>query len=191
MTYRGRLATLRSTVPGRTGTVLALACLAMPLSVQAQSVQAQSGETMVDPLQSLAACRDVVEPTARLTCFDREFAAFAQAREDKLIAVVDREEVRETRRALFGLPLPRLRLFDRDGVAEVPETFTGTIKSVSSQRGGRFTIQIDDSVWQTTETGYFQTPPRVGQPATVTKGILGSFRLSVDGKSGLKAVRVR
>ncbi len=105
--------------------------------------------------------------------------------------MVNRDEVRETRRALFGLSLPKLRLFERDGVGEEPETFTGTVRSVSAQRGGRWTIQIDDSVWQTTETGFFQTLPKVGQPATVTKGILGSFRLSVDGKTGLKAVRVR
>ncbi len=171
--------------------MMALACVGLACAAMPLAAQAQSGDAAVDPLQSLAACPDIAESTARLACFDREFAAFAQAREDRTIAVVNREEVRETRRALFGLSLPRLRLFDRDGVAEEPETYTGTIKSVSAQRGGRFTIQIDDSVWQTTETGYFQTPPRVGQPATVSKGILGSFRLSVDGKSGLKAVRVR
>ncbi len=165
--------------------------IALAAAMVAAPAAAQSDDDGPEPLRALTACRDIAEPSARLACFDREIAAFTQAREDNTIAVVAREEVRKTRRALFGLTLPDLKLFDRGGEKEETETFTGTVRAVSALRGGRMTIQIDDTVWQTTETGYYQTTPKVGASAIVTRGILGSYRLSVDGKNGLKAIRLR
>ncbi|TCD06226.1 hypothetical protein EYB45_00315 [Erythrobacteraceae bacterium CFH 75059] len=167
------------------------AVLALPAA--AQEGRSASAEPPA-PLRAVVDCRSLPADAERLACYDRTVAALEEERREGRIAVTSIEEVRAARRSLFGLPLGGVRLFPgvRDGGAdEEPESVTGTIRAVQTTRSGNWLVQIDDAVWQTTESGYFQTLPRVGQEATVTRGLLGSYRLSVAGRPGLRAVRVR
>lgn len=174
---------------GRYALFVFLVAANTPIAAQANSAQ---GRQPPAAFADVLACRAISVETERLTCFDRSIAALEEARQRRQLAVIDTEEVREARRSVFGLPLPRLRILEGDGGdIEAPEAFTGTIRSVQKVRGDRWVVQIDEAVWQTTESGYFQVPPRVGQQATVTKGVLGSFRLSIEGRTGLKATRIR
>ncbi|WP_228243010.1 hypothetical protein [Porphyrobacter sp. GA68] len=144
------------------------------------------------PLQSVLDCRALSDSAARLACFDQRVAALASATEQGQVAVVAADDVRAARRSLFGLPAPSTPLFAGLGDAgEEPESVSGVIRSVQTTRSGAWLIQIDEAVWQTTQSGYFQSLPRVGQEATVTRGLLGSYRLSVEGRAGLRTVRVR
>lgn len=165
-------------------TMLTVASVA---SAQTTRNEATSPTVVVE----LMACRSIGSEMERLACFDRAAAAFEAARQQREIAVVDSREVREARRSLFGLPVPKLKLLSEGQNAEEAESITGTIRSVQVGRGGKWIVQVDDAVWQTTDSAYFQVLPKVGQEATVTRGVMGSFRLSVAGRSGLKAVRVR
>ena len=47
----------------------------------------------------------------RLACFDRAAGSLLAARDSGEVRVVDREEVQETRRGLFGFTLPKLGIF--------------------------------------------------------------------------------
>lgn len=173
---------------GRYALFVMLVAANTPIAAQSKASGRQSPAAFTDVL----ACRAIAVEGERLACFDRSIAALEEARQRQQLAIIDNEEVREARRSVFGLPLPRLRILEGEsGDTETPEAFTGTIRSVQKVRGDRWLVQIDDAVWQTTETGYFQVPPRVGQQATVTRGVLGSFRLSVEGRAGLKATRLR
>ena len=158
--------------------------------VTATSAAAQTED--IDPISRVLECRNVTEIEARLKCFDDAAIALDESRTSGKYAIIRREDVRETRRALFGLSVPRFDRFDtfKDDAEEV-DTFSGTIRKVASLPGGRYNIQIDDAVWQTTQTGYFARPPKVGAEAVVTRGLLGSYRLSIGGKNGLKAIRIR
>lgn len=155
------------------------------------SVSAES-DALDNPVETLLECRQVTEVTVRLQCFDDAAAALEQSQIKGDIAIIRREDIRKTRRALFGLSVPNLEQLDRfkDDNEEI-DRFIGIVRNVTPLRGGRYTVQIDESVWQTTETGYFNRPPRIGAEAVVTRGMLGSYRLSIDGKSGLKAIRIR
>ena len=65
-------------------------------------------------IERITACRTIAASAERLACFDREVAALEAAADAREIAVVDREQVRRTRRSLFGLRLPDLGIFGDD-----------------------------------------------------------------------------
>lgn len=141
-------------------------------------------------LSELTACRAVVEPAARLACYDREVAEFEAAEQNNDLMVLDRERVRQDRRSLFGLTLPRLALFDRDDSDE-PSQIEGTITSVTPVSGGKWIITLNNGVWQTTEVPAYRRDPQVGEAALVKKAALGSFLLSINGRRGIRATRLR
>ncbi len=141
-------------------------------------------------LTELTACRTVTDATQRLACYDREVAEFEQAEATKAIVVVDREGVRRDRRSLFGLTLPRLSFFDADG-EEAPTQVEGTIATATPTVGGKWLIALGDSVWQTTEVPTYRRDPEVGESVLIKKAALGSYLLSVAGRRGVRAMRVR
>ncbi|MEP6339745.1 MAG: hypothetical protein ABJ070_07905, partial [Parasphingorhabdus sp.] len=71
----------------------------------------------------LVGCKTISDPTRRLACFDEKVAALESATESKQVVIADREQVKEARRGLFGLSLPRIKLFggDKDEGAEIKE----------------------------------------------------------------------
>lgn len=142
--------------------------------------------------QRLVDCGELAEPETRLACFDRELAAVKGATARRDLVVVDRQQIRQTRRTLFGLTLPRLGFLDgQDDDAPEQQTFEGAIRAVSTDRTGKWLVQLDDAVWRATELDEYQATPRVGQTAVVRRGPLGSYVMSVEGRRGVRAVRVR
>jgi hypothetical protein len=78
----------------------------------------------------LVACKDIAESTARLACYDEKVTALQTAQSSNQVVIADREQVREARRGLFGLTLPRIKLFDGDGdEGDQIEAIDGVIQS--------------------------------------------------------------
>lgn len=162
--------------------LLAITLVANP----AQARQTTDGSAkLVDALND---CRAIEDPDERLACYDRAAGALVQARERKEIVVLDREEVQQTRRSLFGLSLPRLGLFGADG--EPLKEISGKAESVAQVESDRWQVRLDDdSRWQTTESarGF---PPRTGESVTIRRAALGSYLASFDGRRALRVKRV-
>lgn len=143
-------------------------------------------------VDELAACRTITADPERLACFDRTAAALVTARADKQLVVIDREDVKKTKRSLFGFSLPKINLFgggkDEDDVPEIRE-IDATIKAVRSIPNGLFVVTLEDGgQWQFTETMTF--PPRAGDPIHIKRGGLGAYFGSVKGRVGVKIKRV-
>ncbi len=144
-------------------------------------------------IKALAACRALTDDAQRLACFDREAGALVQSVESKQTVVLDQQEVRKTRRSLFGFTLPRLPFFndDKDDGKDEPE-FTEIetpIKTVQSTGYGRFRFTVDDgAVWQTTEG--INAFPKPGQTVTIKKGLMGSYFIRFEGARSVKGMRV-
>lgn len=150
--------------------------------------------TRPEVLNRVTACRAVAGPAERLACFDREVAALEAAAAAREIAVVDREQVRRTRRSLFGLRLPDLGIFDgdedsEDDVAAVRE-ITSTIRSSYIGSNGAMVFALEDgSVWVQTDGRRQQ--PRPGQSIRVRRGPLGSYIANIEDRVGFRVVRQR
>jgi len=145
--------------------------------------------------QALVRCRAITEAAARLQCFDEAAAALAQAAERRDIVVVDRGQVRESRRRLFGLALPRLPIFgggEDDGRPD-PEEITqleGTVASASQDSYGHWQVRLQDqSLWIQTDNNMLALRPRPGQPVLIRRAALGSYVMRVNGQPGIRVRR--
>lgn len=169
--------------------IVGIALLAVGIASPALA-QDRERQPRAPQFQSLMACRQIADQGARLACFDAQAAAIdaAEARSD--IVVVDRQQLRSTRRSLFGLALPRIPFLDDDRT-ELPKEYEATIRSVSVTRDGKLTFDLGDATWRTTEVSTYQSEPRAGEKVKIRRGPLGSFKLSVEGRPAMRALRVR
>lgn len=138
-------------------------------------------------------CRQVKDPTQRLACYDAAASALVQATTTGQVSVVDRGELRQARRSLFGFTMPRLPFFSGDTTAdEAMNKLDSTITKVYPLNNGHFRIVIADgnAVWETTETNVSFWEPRPGQKITILRGPLGSYFLQINGQVGVRGHRV-
>ena len=141
--------------------------------------------------EALVRCRALADDAARLQCFDAAAAALQQAAERRDVVVIDRTQVRESRRRLFGLPNIRLPFFggDDDDEQENVDAIESTVRSAYQQGYGRWVVTLEDgSIWAQTDDNLIAGRPRQGQPVRVMRGALGSFMMRVNNQP---AVRVR
>lgn len=138
--------------------------------------------------QSVLDCEKEREPQARLACFDRAVGALSAAHRDREVAVVDRNSMREARRGIFGLSLPRLKLFDNDE-SEAVTAIDSTIAGVRMANDGMpIFILADGARWKQTEGR--NVFPKVGHPIHISRGALGSYVANVNKQPGVRVVRI-
>ncbi|HEY0130415.1 MAG TPA: hypothetical protein VGB57_03345 [Allosphingosinicella sp.] len=141
-------------------------------------------------IQALSACRGVTDEKARLDCYDRASARLAEAVDKKELVVMDRQEIRETRRSLFGFSVPNIPLFRGESGGDDGKLET-VIAGASRLEGGRWQIRLEDgAVWHTNETRLNLSDPRPGQKIVIQRGTLGNYFLRIDGQRGVRGRRV-
>ncbi|MDP3802489.1 hypothetical protein [Brevundimonas sp.] len=163
-----------------------LAAAAAAATLSGQSLPAQERP---ETLERLMACRGVADGAARLACYDAAAGALDAAQRGGEVVVVDRAQVAETRRQLFGFEMPSLpRLFGPDGGTEIDSIDT-TLQSASRNNENHWIFRLaDGGVWRQVDSERVRFENRAGQPVRVRKATLGSFLLTVGDS---RAVRVR
>lgn len=143
-------------------------------------------------LNDLAACQRIAADTERLACFDRKVAQLSKQVAVRDVVVIDREDIRKTRRSLFGFSIPDLPFFkkDRNGSEEEEVSeITAKVQSASGDAYGKYTVRLQDgAVWRTTEP--VKKAPRAGGEVTLKKAALGSYMMRVGTARGVRAMRV-
>lgn len=141
-------------------------------------------------LADVVKCRAETDDGRRLACYDKAAGVLAKATSDGSIAVVSREDMRKSRRSLFGFALPKLPFFSGDDSAEdTPEEIETSVKSARMTRDGNYTlVMADGAIWRTTEP--LKRMPQSGDKAKIKKAALGSYFLSVAGRIGVRAMRI-
>jgi hypothetical protein len=181
----------------RTPLLLVAISLGLASAAYAQSgdsaPRAKGGERP-ELFEALVRCRTVAGDAERLQCFDSAAAALEQATERRELVVVDRAQVRESRRRLFGLPLPSLPIFGGgDEGREDEEEITsleGTVASASQDSLGHWMVRLaDGSLWIQTDNRPIAFRPRNGQPVVINRGALGSFMMRVNNQPGVRVRR--
>lgn len=160
------------------------------LFVVALSVAAPTPSTQA--LGPVLDCRSERNDQARLRCFDAAAAALVAATDAGTIVVVDREDIRRTRRSLFGFSLPKLPFFAGDkSQDDEPDVTEATIASARSLGADQWSFVLaDGAVWRTTEASRNATP-RAGTSVRLKKAALGSYMASFGGARSVRAMRVR
>jgi hypothetical protein len=155
----------------------------------AAAAQVEQGQARPEAFEALIRCRTIAEDGARLRCFDEATAALQAAAERRDVVVVDRAQVRESRRRLFGIALPRLPVFGGSDDDEVDEV-QGVVASASQDGLGHWMITLQDgAVWIQTDNRRLALRPRPGQPVVVSRAALGSFMMRVNRQPGIRVRR--
>ena len=163
---------------------LVLAVVALPGTAGAQ----EGGRPEL--LERLTACRTVADSAARLTCYDDAAAALDAAEREGEVVVIDRAQVRESRRALFGFDLPGLPALGRVERAEDSLSSVETTLTRATRGGdGKWVFRLaDGSVWRQNDSESVFFTNREGTEVRVRRASMGSFMMTLGNS---RAVRVR
>ena len=138
-------------------------------------------------------CRAITENAQRLACYDQSVGAVEEAEKKKDLVVVDRKEIRETKKSLFGFTLPKIGLFtgnkedDKDEVQEIDST----VESARMVKGGDWSLRLanDAGTWETTSD--LVGPPSPGDKVHIAKASLGSYLGRVGISRGVRFRRIQ
>lgn len=171
--------------------MLLLAAISTAGQAQDQSREAGSD---ADYLQKLRACLQITADDQRLACYDSSVGEVVAASDQGEVRIIDNEDVRKTRRRLFGFTLPDLNIFGGgDGSDDQLETLTSTITSVSVS--GRdtfyFSIADGDAVWRIRDAPHRVLRTKVGAEVEFSRAALGSYFIRINGQTGVKGTRVQ
>lgn len=163
--------------------------LAAIAAIATLSGQAEPPQQRAETLSRLTACRAIADGPARLSCYDAAVGALDSAERQGEVVVMDRAQIGEARRQLFGFEMPALpRLFGAEGPASLDSIET-TLQSASEVADNRWVFRLaDGGVWRQIDSDPVRTRPRPGDAVRVRKASLGSFLLTVGGS---RAIRVR
>lgn len=146
-------------------------------------------------LTSVQRCQQVRDNTARLACYDQAASALAAATARGDIAVVDRNQVRQVRRSLFGFSIPSFPFFSGSKnreAADEPKELTSTVAAFRSIGNGyyRFVLAEPQSTWESTEAASV-SDPRAGEKVKIIHGALGSYWAEIGNQQAIRVRRVR
>ena len=146
-------------------------------------------EPRAELFEKLLGCRSVSDAGKRLACYDTGVAAMAAAAQKDELVVVDRTQIRQARRSLFGLTLPNLAIFGGDknegeGFSEIESTISRAY--FSNYRWN--VVLADGAKWVQVDTKAPSRDPKPGQAIKIRRAALGSFLANIDGQ---RAIRMR
>lgn len=180
-------------IPARHAPAAALAVLFLAAAAPAIG-QKKSSRPPSPLITAIGQCRAIADSTARLACYDGASAKLVSATTSGEVTVVDRSELRQARRSLFGFNMPKLPFFGGDTSAESDtSTLETTITEARAMgNGGRFLIRLaeGEAWWEVTETYVNFDPPRRGSKIVIKRGPMGSYFLRIDGQRGVRGKRV-
>lgn len=141
-------------------------------------------------LEQVARCRQIAGDAERLSCFDRAAGALDAAERQGEVVVVERGQIQEVRRQLFGFELPALpSMFSRDADEEKIDAVETTLVSAGQGIDGKWVFRLaDGSEWRQIDSDPVRFQNRPGTEIRVRRASLGSYQLTA-GRS--RAVRVK
>ena len=178
--------------------IVSLAFLAFFASFEGEAWARSVQEAKPEVLSRLLACRTISDTSARLACFDVQAVALDQAERRQEVVVVDRSQIRKTRRSLFGLDLPDFSLFggaDKAGKGSAEEEGISRLESEIAQASqgptGRWTIILKGGArWLQIDTRDLARLPRAGMPIIIRRATMGSYLASIDKQIGIRVRRI-
>ena len=138
--------------------------------------------------QAVLDCKTVADPKDRLACFDQTVESLAKASSTRDIVIAERATVKEAERGLFGLSLPRIKLFGDDSDDQIKE-IESTIANFRRDENGALMFTIADGArWRQIDSQPQMV--KAGDKIKIRKAALGSFFANINGRSGFKVTRV-
>jgi hypothetical protein len=139
-------------------------------------------------VQAVVDCRRIEDNAQRLACYDSAVEALTGAQRSGDLVTLDRRQRQVVRKQAFGFVLPALSMFDT-GEKEV-DRIDETLASAGQSAEGRWIFRMQDgAVWRQIDDEFLSRRPHPGSLIVITRAMLGSYMLSVDGQPGVRAHR--
>jgi hypothetical protein len=150
-----------------------------------------------EPLADLLACRSITDPDARLACFDRETAALADAPAASLVPPLPAQSrapapVLDAQQS-FGLSGSAIAATEEAKGARPPKLakIDSRIVGLSFTGNGRTLFTLENTeMWRQLESDG-DVMAKLGDVATISRGLLGSYWLQLKNGRGCKVTRIR
>lgn len=169
---------------------------AMVLASAAALLIAQAATAQERPsalLGKVIECKSIADPGKRLSCYDTQVDALDAASKRREVVVVDREQMKETRKSLFGFTLPKIGLFggedkeELEGVDEIESTIA-SVRTIGNERWS-IVLTKDAGTWETMSPTRFD--PKAGQEIHISKAAMGSYLGRFGSNRGIRFRRVK
>lgn len=142
--------------------------------------------------QKLVDCRTQTDPSLRLACYDAQVAAIDEAESNREVVVVDKAQMKQARKSLFGFSLPKISLFgggEQDDDVEELRILETTVSSARQMNDGNWRIQLADGVyWRQIEAKDIFAP-KSGDKIKIRRASMGSYLASINGRSAFRIKR--
>lgn len=162
-------------------------------AVMAQPVF-EGSASLVDGLR---ACRALTGSGERLACYDEKVGVLLGAVEAGDVRLVDREQVRRTRRQLFGLSMPDVDILKPDAKDEAEDKDSSDLFETTIASGRqvgptswRFTT-AEGAVWEINNPPRKIAPMKAGDKVVFKKATFGYYFIRINGAMGVKGRRVQ
>ncbi len=171
--------------------IFALTAASLPATA---SMAKESDAKPASSIAPLLACRTLQDMAERVRCYDARVDDLQKATANNELVVMDKEDIKKTKRSLFGFTLPRLSIFSgsRDGDQNSAQDRQITAK-LASLRGlgyGKWAFQLDDGArWETTEALSGRSPKSTST-VVIRQGALGSYMAEFDEGRAVRVKRV-
>ena len=175
-----------------------IAKLALAVSVLATSYIVAAKDKIEERpaiFQKLIDCRAISDGSARLACFDTQVANLDAAEKSQDVVIVDKAQVKNAKRSLFGLTLPKLALFGgRDDESssktdQSDDAIETVVKMAYINAAGKWVIIIEDGAkWVQIDTRALNTP-KTGHAIRIRRASLGTFFANVNKQIAIRMRR--
>jgi hypothetical protein len=155
---------------------------------------ASAGKTTDRPelFRKLIDCRAMTDSAERLACYDTQVGALDVAEKKRDLVVVDRAQMREARKSLFGFSVPKIGLFGggKEEAEEDVKSIDSTISSVRRISFDKWSITLSNNAgtWETVSQIKFD--PQPGQAIGIKSAMMGSYLGSFGSNKGVRFRRV-
>ncbi|MDB5702156.1 MAG: hypothetical protein JWL66_2355 [Sphingomonadales bacterium] len=135
-------------------------------------------------LQAINSCRSIANPSERLLCYDKAADKLKLAEVAGDIVVIDREQIRKTRKGLFGFNIPRIPFLSSNGDDRAQQAQDAQLETIITARRSlgynlwRLTL-AEGGTWETTDANV-HLDPTVGSKIVIKRGILGNYVAKID-----------
>jgi len=156
------------------------------------SAGAQTTAPAPDYMGDLKACRAITDDRERLACYDAKIGTIVTANEAGDVRIVDREDVRRTKRQLFGFSVPAVGVLANDDKDDDKgELFSTSIVSARAlpKGGWRFTT-AEGAIWEINNPPRRLAPIKAGDTVEFKKASLGYYFVRIAGQIGVKGRRI-
>jgi hypothetical protein len=161
-----------------------------PAAAVAQEAVSDPGKTP-EVVERLFDCRTIEDSGERLACFDREIDSVLKAQESKELVITDREQIKETRRGLFGFSLPKIGLFGGEDDDDEVNEIVAKISEARRTRNGRYMIVLEDGArWMQSDNTTVLRDIEPGEEITIKTAAFGSYMAKVGGRRAFRIKRM-